>query len=79
MIFLHFLTGNTKHCKRLILRWKYVGGINRVIYKKKREKILKLIFFNKKNKENSTAPQKANVMMEICWAISSVVYKKKES
>ena len=37
MIFLHFLTGNTKHCKRLILRWKYVGGINRVIYKKKKK------------------------------------------
>jgi len=39
-----------------------------------------LIFLNKKNKEeNSTAPQKANVMVEICWAISSVIYKKKES
>jgi len=51
-----------------------------VIYKKTREKILKLIFLNKKNKEeNSTAPQKANVMVEICWAISSVIYKKKES
>ena len=37
-------------------------------------------FFNKANKEdNSTAPQKANVMVEICWRISSVIYKKKES
>jgi len=41
--FLPFLTRNTKrktpqHCKRLIWRWKYVGGINSVIYKKKKKK-----------------------------------------
>ena len=45
--FAFFLTRNTKrktpqHCKRLIWRWKYVGGINRVIYKKK---YLKMNFF----------------------------------
>ena len=38
------------------------------------------LFFNKENKEeNSTSPQKANVMVEIHWRISSVIYKKKES
>ena len=47
------------------------------LYEKKN---LKINFFNKANKEeNSTAPQKANVMVEICWGISSVIYKKKES
>ena len=34
-------------------------------------------FLDKKHKEeNSTAPQKANVMVEICWGINSVIYKK---
>ena len=47
-------------------RWEYVGGINNVIYKKKEKKILKS-FFNKQNREeNSIAPQKANVKVEIC-------------
>ena len=53
-----------------------------MIYKKKRKKNLKMIFFffNKENKEeNSTALQKANVMVELSWGISSVIYKKKES
>ena len=37
-------------------------------------------FFNKENKkENSTAAQKTNVIVEICWEICSVIYKKKES
>ena len=37
-------------------------------------------FLNKENKkENSTALQKANVIVEICWGICSVIYKKKES
>ena len=62
------------HHKRLIWRWKYVGGINHVIYKEK--KILKWIFLKK---ENSTAPQKANEIVEICWGICSVIYKMKES
>ena len=30
------------------------------------------------NKENSTELQKANVMVEICWGVNSVTYKKKE-
>ena len=30
-------------------------------------------------KENVMAPEKANEMVEICWGISSVIYKKKES
>ena len=79
-----FLTRNTRektsqHFKRLIWRWKYVGGLNRVIYKKKRKKNLKMKFFFFLNKENSTALQKANVMVELSWGISSVIYKKKES
>ena len=50
-----------------------------MIYKKKKN--LKMNFFlNKENKEeNSKALQKANIMVEICWGISSVIYKKKES
>ena len=54
-----------------------------MIYKeKKRKNHLKfflffsfLFFFNK---ESSRALQKANVMVKICWEISSVIYKKKE-
>ena len=42
---------------------------------KKRNKILKWFFFFKKT-ENSTLPQKANVMVEICWGINSVLYKR---
>jgi len=39
-----------------------------------------IFFLNKENKgENSTVPQKANMIVEICWGISSVIYKKKES
>ena len=46
-----------------------------MIYKKKRKKkILKCFFFF--NKENSTALQKANAMVELCWEISGVIYKK---
>ena len=42
MIFF-FLTRNTKrktsqHHKRLIQRWKYVGGINHVIYEKENQR-----------------------------------------
>ena len=34
-------------------------------------------FLDKKHKEeNPTAPQKANVMVEICWGVNSVIYKK---
>ena len=37
-----------------------------------------LPFFDKKHKEeNSTAPQKAIVIVEICWGISTVIYKNK--
>jgi len=37
-------------------------------------------FLNKENKaENSIAPEKGNVMVEICWGTSSVICKKKES
>ena len=37
-------------------------------------------FSDRKHKEeNSAASEKANVMVEICWGISSVIYKKKES
>jgi len=34
-------------------------------------------FLDKKHKEeNPTAPQKANVMVEICWGVNSVIDKK---
>ena len=53
------MTRNTKrktphHHKRLIWRWKYVRGINHVIYKKKK-KNLKMNFFFKQGKLHSTA------------------------
>ena len=52
-----------------------------MIYKeKKRKNHLKffLFFFFFFKKESSIALQKANVMVKICWEISSVIYKKKE-
>ena len=71
LLFFFFLTRNTnrktpQQHKRLIWKWKYVRGINHVIYKKKRKKNLKIKFFFF-NKENSTAPLKAAVKVEICW------------
>ena len=40
---------------------------------------MSFFFFFLNKEENSTALQKANVMVEICWGINSVIYKKKES
>ena len=31
------------------------------------------------NKENSRALQETNVMVDTCWGISNVIYKKKQS
>ena len=66
--FLAFLTRNTKgktsqHCKRLIWRWKYVGGLNCVIYKKKRKKNLKMIFFFLTRKTKRKTPQHCKKLM----------------
>ena len=48
-----------------------------MLFIRKRKKNLKMNFFFLK--ENVMAPEKANEMVEICWGISSVIYKKKES
>ena len=74
------MTRNTKrktphHHKRLIWRWKYVRGINHVIYKKKKKNLKMNFFFL--NKENSTAPLKAGVKVEICWG-NKLIYKRKK-
>ena len=39
---------------------------------------LSFFFDMKHKKENSTAPQKANLVVEMCWGISSIIYKKRE-
>ena len=41
-------------------------------------KNLKMNFFFF-NKENSRALQETNVMVDTCWGISNVIYKKKQS
>ena len=65
--------------------------IQKKTHQEKRKKNLKMIFkisflpflfffFDKKHKEkNSTAPQKANVMVNICQGINSVIFKNIES
>ena len=49
MIFSSFFDKKRKkktpqHHKRLVWRWKYLGGISRVIYKKKKKMKSKMIF-----------------------------------